>query len=59
MVNEEEILDFLTFWLKKEAENEIFVLYARTSERLEQEAKVLLNKSMVKVGVHPCRLSKQ
>lgn len=33
-IAEEEILDFLTFWLKEESN--IFILYARTQERLNQ-----------------------
>jgi len=36
VINEEEILDFLTFWLKQDMENSLFVLYARTRQRLEQ-----------------------
>ena len=27
IINEEEILDFLTFWLRQEVENSLFVLY--------------------------------
>lgn len=35
-INEEEILDFLTFWLKQESGSSLFILYARTTRRLDQ-----------------------
>jgi len=33
-ISEEEVLDFLTHWLKEESNANLFVLYARTRQRL-------------------------
>jgi hypothetical protein len=53
------MLDFLTFWLKQEASSYLFVLYARTTQRLEQESKILINNSTLEVRTHPSRMTKE
>lgn len=56
-ISEEEILDFLTFWLKEQPK--VFILYARTQERLSQESKLLTNQSHLQTVVHPSRMTAQ
>ena len=56
-IAEEEILDFLTFWLKEEGS--IFILYARTQERLAQETKFITSQSHLASVVHPSRMTAQ
>ena len=49
------MLDFLTFWLKQESN--IFILYARTQERLSKESKFITNQSHLTTAIHPSRMT--
>lgn len=43
MIEEEEVLDFLTHWLKESCALNLYVLYARTASRLQKEVAFLAN----------------
>ena len=53
-LEEEEVLDFLSFWLKELENRDFFVLYCRTEEKLKKEMEYLISQASSKTRkFHP------
>lgn len=61
MIEEEEVLDFLTHWLKESSSLNLYVLYARTASRLQKEVAFLANSYLAKQQqpIHPSRMTNE
>jgi hypothetical protein len=61
VIEEEEVLDFLTHWLKESCAVNLYVLYARTASRLQKEVTFITNSYQAKQQqpIHPSRMTNE